>query len=202
MSKRKTLVFMFTVLFLVSLVTLPSASVKADSNEPITFSSGLTLYSPVNTTYSSNVLECNGSFICPKGVQCSLNYSIDGEAQGGLPWTLNANSLVIPTYYAIDGSFQLPQLPNGSHQLSIGIEEGGISNRTTWVNTIYFTIGLSQPTPTSKPTLTPTISPTVTPTVPEFSGLIIPLLLIITMTGGLLIYFKKHKLDTELVKRT
>jgi hypothetical protein len=79
MRKRKILVFVFAVLFLVSLITLPSASVKADSNEPITFSSGLTLYSPVNTTYNSNVLECNGSFNCPKGVQCSLNYSIDGK---------------------------------------------------------------------------------------------------------------------------
>jgi DNA-binding beta-propeller fold protein YncE len=48
----------------------------------------------------------------------------------------------------------------------------------------------------------PTTTPSSTPTVPEFSGLIIPLLLIITMTGGLLIYFKKHKLDTELVKKT
>ena len=78
--------------------------------------------------------------------------------------------MVIPTYYTVDGSFQLPQLANGSHRLSIGIEEGGPSNRTTWINTIYFTIGLSQPTPTLKPALTPTISPTVTPTVPEFSG--------------------------------
>ena len=42
MRKRKILVFVFAVLFLVSLITLPSASVKADSNEPITFSSGLT----------------------------------------------------------------------------------------------------------------------------------------------------------------
>jgi hypothetical protein len=201
MSKRKTLVFIFAAFFLVSLVTLPAASVKADSNEPITFSSGLTLYSPVNTTYSSNVLECNGSFNCPKGVPCSLNYSIDGKiqgGQGGLPWNLDVNSMRIPTYYTIDGSFQLPQLPNGSHQLSIGIQEGGPSNRTTWVNTIFFTISVNQPTPT----LTSTISPSPTPSVPEFSGLIIPLLLIITMTGGLLIYFKKHKLDTELFKKT
>jgi hypothetical protein len=84
--------------------------------------------------------------------------------------------MVIPTYYTVDGSFQLPQLANGSHQLSIGLEEGGPSNRTTWINTIYFTIGSSQPTPTLNPTLTPTISPTVTPTVPEFPALAILLL--------------------------
>jgi hypothetical protein len=153
--------------------------VKADSNSPITFSSGLTLYSPVNTTYSSNVVECNGTFNCPKGVQCSLNFSIDGQDQGGLPWSLNPNSIAIPEYYTVNGSFQLPQLPNGSHQLSIGIDEevsnssGILINRTTWVNTVYFTIDSSQPTPTLTPTPTPTITPTASPAVPEFPTLII-----------------------------
>ena len=161
----------------------------------IVFSSGLTLYSPVNTTYNSNVVECNGTFNCPKGVQSSLNYSIDGQYQGGLPWSLNPNSIPIPEYYTVNGSFQLPQLPNGSHQLSIGIDEelysGNITadtliSQTTWVNTVYFTIDSSQPTPTLTPTLTPNITPTPTPTVPEFNS---AALILVMATGVIAVTF-------------
>jgi len=167
--------------------------VKADSNSPITFSSGLTLYSPLNTTYNSNVVECNGTFNWPKDAQLSLNYSIDGQDQGGLPWSIDENSIPIPQYTTTDGSFQLPQLPNGSHQLTIGIEEEvwnstdnprTLINQTSWVNTVYFTIDSSQPTPTLTPTLTPNITPTPTPTptVPEFpTWIILPLFAVIIL---------------------
>ena len=147
----KLFAFIFAVVFLTSLAMLPSMSVTADSSEPITFSSGLTLYSPVNTTYSSNVVECNGTFIGPIEYEMSLNYSIDGNYQGSLPWTLNQNS-TNSTTYTLDWSFQLPKLSAGTHQLSIGIERqlftnaGALISQTTWVNTAYFTISPSQPT--------------------------------------------------------
>src|SRR5208283_1868462 len=177
--------------------------VNADSNNPITFSSGLTLYSPVNTTYYSNIVECNGTFDCPKGVQSSLNYSIDGQYQGGLPWSLNPNSIPIPEYYTVNGSFQLPQLPNGSHQLSIGIDEelysGNITadtliSQTTWVNTVYFTIDSCQPTPTLAPTPTPTITPTASPAVPEFPTTTIPaIVLVLVVVAASTILYEKTK---------
>ena len=135
---------------------------KADSNQPLIFSSGLTLYSPVNTTYSSNVLECNGTFDSPKRVQSSLNYSLDGKYMEGLPWKFNPDSIANINTYTIDGSFQLPQLSDGTHQLSIGILEEQLDNSninsprvinsTSWVNTVYFSISTTQP---SNPTPTP-----------------------------------------------
>ena len=169
-----TLVIFFSTF---ALLTLPMT--KADTNQPLIFSSGLTLYSPVNTTYSTNIIEFNGTFNCPKAFASSLNYSIDGKYQDGFPWSLDANSIIIPQYYTVDGSFQLPQLPDGSHQLSIGIVEthhnskGALINRTTWVNTVYFTIASSKPTPTLTPTTTPTNTPTSNPNVPEFPTLMI-----------------------------
>lgn len=212
-SRGKFFVFMLAVCFFAALVTLPGMSVKADSNQPITFSSGLTqftLYSPVNTTYSSNVIECNGTFNWPKPFQVSLNYSIDGEDQGGLPWNLDVGSISNPYYSTIAGSFQLPQLPNGPHQLSIGIDEElfnntgtvhELLNQTSWVSTVYFTVSASQPTPTLTPTPTPTTTPTSTPTVPEFSSWTLPLLLsIMAATAGLLVYGKKRK-HCGLVKK-
>jgi hypothetical protein len=151
-SRSKFFALTFAVVLLASLAMLPAIRVKADSAEPITFSSGLTLYSPVNTTYSSNVVECNGTFVGPIEYEVSLNYSVDGKYQGSLPWTLNQN-LTNSATYTLDWSFQLAQLPNGTHQLSIGIEKQLFSNgdhlisQTTWVNTAYFTINPKTPTP-------------------------------------------------------
>jgi len=164
---------------------------KADSNEPITFSSRLTLYSPLNITYGSNVLECNGTFVCPKGVQSSLNYSIDGKYVDGLPWKLDPNSIFDPDIYIINGSFMLLQLSDGSHKLSIGILEELLDNSninspklinsTSWVNTVYFSISTSQ---------SPNPSPTSNPTVPEFSWLaVLPLFVSILF----IIIKNKHK---------
>jgi len=140
---------------------------KADQNQPLTFSSGLTLYSPVNTTYSSSVLLCNGTLTCPKGFQSSLNYSIDGQNQGSPLWSLDPGSICIPSIYVVDGSFPLSPLHNGSHRLSIGITEELYNNTnmnspelisySSWVNTVYFTVDSNQ-----SPTLAQKITPTTT----------------------------------------
>lgn len=147
-SFSKVFAFAFVVLVIASLVMVPAAKVNADSSEPLTFSSGLTLYSPVNTTYSSNTLECNGTFVGPSEYEVSLNYSVDGNYQGYVPWTLNQNSSSLATY-TLDWSFQLPHLANGSHQLSIGIEKqlynsnATLTSQKTLVNIAYFTISPS-----------------------------------------------------------
>ena len=150
----KFFAFLFAVVFLASLVMLPAASVNADPSEPLSFSSGLTLYSPVNTTYSSNVVECKGTFVGPIDYELTLNYSVDGTYQGNLPWALNQNSTNSATY-TVDWSFQLPELSKGTHQLSVGIEQQLFSNgytvvkQDTHVDTVYFTVSPSQPTPSA-----------------------------------------------------
>jgi hypothetical protein len=205
-SRRKFLVFTFGVVLLAYLVMLSTMSVKADSNEPISFSSGLAVYSPLNTTYNSYSVLANVSLGVPYGMGSSgLNYSIDGKYQDGINMHFpNYSSLgwgrSIPNYspsnYYLFGSFYLPPLPNGPHQISfeIGVEAdnytappsssfqriNGTNNYVaTWVNTVSFTINSNDvfptPTPTLIPTLTPTITPTATPTVPEF-----PMLAILT----------------------
>jgi hypothetical protein len=81
MSRSKLLAFIFSVVFLASSVVLPAMRVKADSNEPIIFSSGLTVYSPVSTVYNSYSVFCNATLRVPYGYQSSLIYSIDGKVQ-------------------------------------------------------------------------------------------------------------------------
>ncbi len=49
------------------------------------------------------------------------------------------------------------------------------------------------PSPTTTPTQQPTPNPTSTPTIPEFSAIAIPMLFIVMVTAGLLVYFEKYK---------
>jgi hypothetical protein len=217
---EKHITLVLILVFLTSLVMLPLMRVKADSTEPVTFSSGLTLYSPVNTVYDSRVVVCNGTFDCPQGVGCSLNFSIDGVCQGGLQRDINGNSIANPYNYTLDGAFPLPALPNGSHQLSIGIKESTVSindynstmttHETTWVNTVYFTISssepLSTPTPTSIITPTPTIPEFPTNTVPDTDAIpistilnefIFVVVILLAVVVSLLLY-RRHRKTTNL----
>jgi hypothetical protein len=60
-----------TALFIsVLLVSLAAGIhiVKADSNDYISFSSGVTIFSPINETYNSNFLTLNLTFGCGAGI--------------------------------------------------------------------------------------------------------------------------------------
>jgi hypothetical protein len=150
-----------------------SALSQGATNQSITFSSGVTLYSPLNITYTSNVVYCNGSFSCPNELLETLNYTLDEKYLGFLPWKIDMATLGGPINY-FNGSIPLPNLSDGSHKISIGVKEElwdgtHLVNKTTWINTVYFTVNTnqSQTTPTSNPS----------PTVPELSIItIIPLL--------------------------
>lgn len=133
--------------------------VKADSNNPIVFSGGVTIYSPVNTTYYTNFLTLNLTCGCGAGLHFSLNFSIDMIYQGPITLTFN-----------ITNGFQLislgtelvhlPELPSGSHRLTVYEEAylndyhgagppgapfkptapGSADYVASWVDTVYFTI--------------------------------------------------------------
>lgn len=159
-------------------------AVKADSNEPITFSSGLTLYSPVNKTYTSDLLLLNLTFGSGAGLQRTLNYSIDGKYQGPISLTFNSTTgfELIGLGYAL---VQLPELSNGPHVLTINIKAylnnyhganppgapfkpvapNSSNYFASWVHTVYFIINASEvnstPTPTSSPDTTSILEPRV-----------------------------------------
>jgi hypothetical protein len=73
---------------------------------------------------------------------------------------------------------------------SLGNSGGGISELP-----LFITVTSPSPatSPTFSPSATPSQMPTPSPTVPEFPELTIPLLLVVLMATGLLVYFKKHK---------
>lgn len=159
--------------------------VKADSNSPITFSSGLTVYSPLDTVYNSYSVLCNASLQVIQLVESQIDFFVDGQAANS-NFSLQFGPDQI---YYVAGAFMLPALPNGLHTLTFQIEEEALNwsfppsaafqptdvpNEyvASWVNNVSFTIYSNDvfptPTPTLTPTLTPTITPTSIPTVSEF----------------------------------
>ena len=151
--------------------------VSADSTDGITFPSGVYLTSPVNTTYSSRSVMLDLTFGYPLGLQCSINYSIDGEYSGQVPLVaVNDKELhvIVPTI----GTVQLPVLTSGSHCLTLYVEDDINDNHgvnapsapfkpanpehtnyaAKWVHTIYFTIISNETIPDITPTNTPSPS--------------------------------------------
>jgi hypothetical protein len=133
-------------------------SVKADSNNPIVFSGGITLYSPTNETYDSNYLTLSLNASLSAGVHTSINYSIDGAvSQGPIPLVISKARF---PFYIGTVSVELPKLSAGSHSLTIyeqsvipdynGASPPGAPFKPTapgsadyvasWVDTVFFTI--------------------------------------------------------------
>ncbi len=166
--KRALLTAIAISALLISLIatTFP-CPVRADSTDSIYFvDSGVTVLSPVNTTYSYNnlVLSVN---LYSAGVmggldpQISMTYSIDGAYTGSVPLKSNGEMHVQTTAL---GTVALPELPNGSHCLTINLY--GLNQRAyepkylSFINTVYFS---TEGNPISSPTISPTQSPSSTP---------------------------------------
>jgi hypothetical protein len=159
--------FVFASLFLVSLV-LDAHVVKADSNNAITFSGGVSLFSPVNRTYASPNLPLNLTLACStSGFNFSLTYDIDGKYSGSIPLVINPpQDWWSITTYGI-GFVNLPELSEGKHRLTIYTEadeelysrtepfgafkpkmtaaDGGTIFYVSYADTVYFTIDSAPP---------------------------------------------------------
>src|SRR3972149_349064 len=126
--------------------------VKADSNDYISFSSGITLFSPINRTYNSPSLTLNLNLYSAGSMgyidsRISMNYSIDGKYNGSVPLVVSNPGVHIITNGA--GLVNLPELPEGSHSLTIYLE--GFNQKyyeprfLSYVNVVYFALDLTPP---------------------------------------------------------
>ena len=183
------------VLFLLVSVILSNraSKVNADSPDSMSFTSGVVLYSPVNTTYSSKFLTLNLTAGVGLGINCTINYNIDNKHQGNVPWVpLQPDELHVINKVA--GTVALPELTEGTHNITIQVvctlnnpsgvtisrylfipECSNITDYTaTWTDIIHFTINTQK-----------------TNTIPEFPSWmpLISMLLAVTITG--IVYKKK-----------
>jgi hypothetical protein len=138
-----------------------TAAATDDSADFMSFSSGVVLYSPVNTTYSSKLLTLNLTAVVGLGIDCTINYNIDNQHIGRVPYTaMFPDELHVQN--KVKGTVNLPELTEGTHNLTIqvvctlndyhGANPPGppftpIPNSTdyiaTWIDTIQFTINIS-----------------------------------------------------------
>lgn len=149
-----------TVLLIFSSILVASTHiVEADSADSIRFSSGAVIFSPLNRTYNSRFLTLNLTFGVGLGVECSLNYSIDGKYEGTIPLVAKNPTEMHVINEAI-GYVTLPELSEGSHRLTVyvlcGIYDyhganppgapftptspGSADYVASWAHTVYFTI--------------------------------------------------------------
>ena len=211
MDRFKGFSFLFAISLFLPLFTVESATAQIQQFpmqptpsptpfvDQITFSSGLIVYSPLNKVYNSYSVLCDASLRVPYGYQSSLGLRIDGKDQNETNFKLNFGS---SGKYHLDGSFMLPPLNNGPHQLTFNVQisifnysgpppsadfKAGTTSygvnyySANYVNSVSFTINSNDPfptpTPTQAPTPTPTVTPTTTPIIPEFPSIIILALL-------------------------
>src|SRR5659263_108732 len=76
------------VLLLAGLLLVSVQPVMAGSIGPIRLSDGVTVFSPVNTTYNTQNILLNYTFACGLGMHYSLNYTLDGNITGLMPCLL------------------------------------------------------------------------------------------------------------------
>jgi hypothetical protein len=166
---KKVLISITVTALLLSLLVVASyCPAKADSTEAITFDSGVTVYSPVNTTYyNTNLILSVGLYGAGNmgglDPQLSMNYSIDGLYNGAVHLVSDGQLHVVTNGV---GTANLPNLSEGSHILTLyyyGLNQRSYDPKyLSYINTIQFsTVGQAPSlTPTSPPTPNPTPTPT------------------------------------------
>jgi hypothetical protein len=119
---------------------------NATSDDHISFSSGVTLFSPLNQTYNTRYLSLDFSFACGLGMHYSLSFDIDGKYAGPMPYVVkNPNELHV--VYQSSGSVTLPELSEGSHSLTVNLLVSPSNDhiKPSYSNTVYFSIDLTPP---------------------------------------------------------
>jgi hypothetical protein len=197
--KRRILVSIAVSVFLLFLTYTPiNCQLKTESASYIHFDSGITIFSPLNTTYYStnpilNLTLYSAGIMGSLDGQITMSYSIDGINIGYVPLKSNGELHVVSTAV---GTVNLPELSNGQHTLTIrlyGLNQRTYQPKYMWyVNTIQFSTYGVDPllNQSTNPTMTAT-PPTPTPSVPEFSWLTI-LSLLLALAIVLVVIRKKY----------
>ena len=162
--RKKGLVVAFVLALLISLVagvqTVTAPYTEDGQGFPL--ASPISITSPSNSTYSSGLLTLNvtvKTFLNPNTSNVTLVYYIDGKTNTTIRTestpvpieveTTDANGtkttgVSIQSYYLITGWATLPEMPEGSHSITVyGKYEfpGSYHNIGLDNSTVYFTIG-------------------------------------------------------------
>ena len=156
MTKNLLSLFLAVTVFVALLQQ--TSKVYADSSEPITFNSRVTLYSPINKTYSSKFLTLNLTSWVGIGVTCSMTYNIDNQHRGNIP-LVSQHPTELHMLNKVTANVTLPELTQGIHngtlevvcsiqnshkkisQLPVVPKSSNYTfNTATWTDTMQFSI--------------------------------------------------------------
>ena len=138
----RSLTAVFAV-FLLCLVLIGFQPVLGSTVGPVYLSDGVTVFSPVNTTYNTKNILFNYTVAVGIGSHLSLNYTLDSTLTAPMPFFVPHELHVVSLAC---GQVQLPELSEGLHTLTISMHTDFIfSNLHSYVDTIYFTVDPSAP---------------------------------------------------------
>ena len=124
--------------FLLCLLMIGLQPVLGSTVGPVYLSDGVTVFSPVNTTYNTKNILFNYTVAVGIGSHLSLNYTLDGTLTAPMPFSVPHELHVVSL---ARGQVQLPELSEGLHTLTISMHTDFIfSNLHSYVDTIYFTV--------------------------------------------------------------
>jgi len=144
MNRQSSRVTVFAVVLL-GLLLIGLQPVLGSTVGPVRLSDGVTVYSPVNAVYNSKNILFNYTFAVGMGMHYSLNYMLDGSEAQAMPYSV-VNPQELHVVYSALGQVQLPELPEGTHTLTISLEASfGRDDIRSYSDTIYFTIDTNAP---------------------------------------------------------
>jgi len=200
MKKPILIGIVYAMLFLACL-SCGVLTIKADliSSDGYTVAYQPYIMFPSNySTYNSGSLTLNVSFhaMIFANTQYSMTYSLDGKDNESLPLVMYyyGSWIINPENWErnhIDGSVVLPELSEGSHRITVYLEE------CDW-ETVYFRArNTVSPTSTPSPvpqeqTAEPTQSATPTSFAPDFSLIIVCIAVIGAVIAVILVHFRKE----------
>jgi hypothetical protein len=113
---------------------------------PVYLSDDVTVFSPVNTTYNTKNSLLNYTLAVGIGMHISLNYTLDENLTGAMPYTV-INPKELHVFYLARGQVQLPELSEGLHTLTISYytDFNFYKEVNSYVDTIHFTVDLAAP---------------------------------------------------------
>jgi hypothetical protein len=181
-SKASALTLILTILIVLVAGVQPVTAPYTPDGQAFILVSPITIISPSNNTYTPQSLTLNftvKSFADSRQANISIFFSIDGKANQTIDIQSTPVPMGIQSYYLITGWTTLPEMPEGSHRITIyGKYEFPISDHNIGLDnkTIYFTLSTNSEK-----------------IIPEFpSWIILPLFLVATFSG--VIIRKKFRL--------
>jgi hypothetical protein len=137
MKRTKSVIIVLLVFSTVSVTQVHM--VEAESADYIQFYA-FTLYSPLNRTYNSRLLNLSLTFSAGLGIKYSLSYNIDEEHEGDIPFEIE-NPKELHVIYRANGYLMLPELSEGTHNLTINLLASGYQfGNPYFTGSVQFTI--------------------------------------------------------------